>query len=49
MANRREMRVKEHTLQGFLPEAGDSRWMGGKEDNIVDQRVITLMRTWDTA
>jgi hypothetical protein len=25
MANRREMRVKEHTLQGFLPEAGDSR------------------------
>jgi hypothetical protein len=49
MANRREMRVKEHTLQGFLPEAGDSSRMGDKEDNIVDQRVITLMRTWDTA
>jgi len=50
MANKREMRVKEYTWQGFLPAARDGSAMinwGDKEDNIDDGSVITLTKPQD--
>jgi hypothetical protein len=51
MSNRREMRVKEHTLQGFLPEAGNRSGMihlGARKTTLM-MKVSLLLRPWDMA